>query len=147
MSIERPKRKRGFSLRLLCAIGFFLLIVPCGPLVWFVICAVHAGGLSSLLNSVVEWEEFSYKWPAACWISTIIALVVSLRIMLSEEHAKESVWSLRRALTWIVLPGLVILGVAYGVMAVYDRWLGVILGLGFICYLLWLLVILGRRGN
>ncbi len=141
------KSKRGFPRRLLYAIGFFALIVPCGPLVWFVICAVHAGGLNSLVSSVAEWEEFWYKWPAACGISTIIALVVALKIMFGEEHAKASVWSVRRALIWIVLPGLVTLGVAYGVKTAFGLWFGVILGLGFICYLLGLFVTPGKRGS
>lgn len=124
------------------------IIVPCGPIVWFAICVIRAGGLGAFLLSVAEWEEFSYKWPAACMLSTIAAVVVSLKIVFAERrsHAASSAgrghgyWAAAR----ILVPGLVVVGVAYAIEAVCGLWLGVVLGFVFVCYLIVVWVILGQ---
>jgi len=134
--------------RLIQAIGVSSLIIPCGPIFWFVMCAIRAGGLRALLNSVAEWEEFSYKWPAACVLSTFAAVLVSVNIMFFEKHggvrSTTAACYGRWALTRVVFPGLVIVGAAYGILALYGLWFGTVLGFVFICYLIGLFVTVGK---
>ena len=64
-----------------------------------------------------------------------------------KERSKRAAGTVRKVLLWIVLPGLLTLGVAYGIEVAFGLWFGVISGLGFICYVLGLFVALGRRDN
>jgi hypothetical protein len=129
-------------------VAFSAIIIPCGPIVWCAICVIRAGGLDAFLHSIAEWEEFSYKWPAACMLSTIAAVAVSLKIVFAERRS-HAASSARRghgywAATRILVPGLVIVGVAYAIEAVCGLWLGAVLGFIFVCYLIVLWVIRGQ---
>jgi len=137
---KRTHRERESLLRLLTAIGVSLLIIPSGPFFWFVICAIHAGSINMLLHRVAEWEEFEYKWPAAIWVSTIVAVVVFLKVMFFEERDGVRSWASTHhgwwAFTRVVLPGLVTLGVAHGIRVLYGPWFGTILAGTFVFYLI-----------
>lgn len=148
-SCPRLKRQRPERVRtLIQVLAFSAIIIPCGPIAWFAIRVIRAGGVDAFLHSVAAWEEFTYKWPAACMLSTIAAIAVSLKIVLAERgsHAAspagrgQGYW----AATRILVPGLVIAAAAYVVEAVCGLWLGVVLGFIFVCYLIVLWVIRGQ---
>jgi hypothetical protein len=105
--------------------------------------------VSALLSNAAEWEEFQYKWPAACVVSTGVAMVVCVKILFVEEdtttRSETSMWTVPRTLAWILLPGLLVVGAAYGIAAVCELWFGVVFAFAFVCYVLVLLATRERR--
>ena len=148
-SCPRLKRPRPERVRtLIQVLAFSAIIIPCGPIAWFAICVIRTGGVDAFLHSVAAWEEFSYKWPAAFMLSTIIAIAVSLKIAFAEKGSDAAsparpghgYWTV----TLILVPGLIIAGATYAVEAISGLWLGVVLGFFFVCHLIALWVISGQ---
>jgi len=98
---------------------------------------------------VARWEEFSYKWPVACELSSILATLVSLKILFFETQGRfmpaNPGYTYWWALTRIVFPGLGIVGTVYGCETACGLWFGNVLGLIYICYLIGLWYFFGKR--
>jgi hypothetical protein len=145
----RTSQRRPLVIRLLVAFGACALIMPTGPFFWLAICTVRAGGISSLINHPAHWEEFSYKWPAAFALSSLIAIVAAWRILFCEPRTGDQLTGPTRKGLWraslIVLPGATLVGMAYLLESIFHLWFGVVFAFAFVCYLLILLALLADR--